>query len=231
VSGKPEDDAMDDKPEGWESLAEEASEGSLAPSAELEEALREAAEAVEAREATRPRSDSGGASSAEVEELRAELDQTRDRMIRLQADFENHRRRGLKERQENLQYGHEGFAKDLLGTLDNMERAIHHAQHSETNDLESMLQGVELVQRELVGALAKYGVSEIEAMGHPFDPNFHEAMAQQEDDAVPEGTVVQVLQTGYRLRDRLLRPTRVMVSRRSAEENQDTGEPEEAQEN
>jgi molecular chaperone GrpE len=200
------------QPEGWESFAEEASEGSLSPSPELEEALREAAEAVEARETGR----AAGGSGAEA--LREELEQLRDRHVRLQADFENHRRRALKERQEAFQYGHENLVKDLLGTVDNLDRAIEHASHSGGGDFESMLQGVELVRRELLAALAKHGVEEIEAQGKPFDPTVHEAMAQQEDDSVPPNTVVQVFQKGYQLRDRLLRPARVVVSKRSGGE-------------
>jgi molecular chaperone GrpE len=91
-----------------------------------------------------------------------------------------------------------------------------------------MLQGVELVQRELLGALANHGVSEIEAGNVPFDPNVHEAMAQREDDSVPANTAIEVLQKGYRLRDRLLRPARVIVSTQA--EGADEGEAEAAKE-
>jgi len=210
-----------DKPEGWESLAEEASAGSLAPSEELEEALREAAEAVDERQARRKRApaeapeDPGQA----LEELRRELERQRELTLRLQADFDNHRKRVLRERQEAHQYGHENVVKDLLGTVDNLERAIGHARASDGRDFEGMLQGVELVLRELLGVLAKHGVSVVEAEGEPFDPNVHEAMAQVVADEVPAGTVVEVLQKGYRLRDRLLRPARVVVSKPSAAED------------
>lgn len=204
--------------EGWESLAEEAEGGHLEPSPELEEALREAAESVGGRERA-PAAGKGGeeapAARGEAEALRGELEELRERHVRLQADFENHRRRALKEREEAHQYGHENLVKDLLGTVDNLDRAVEHARESRGGDFESMLQGVELVRRELLGALAKHGVTEIEAEGAPFDPNVHEAMAQAEDDSVPPGTVVQVFQKGYRLRDRLLRPARVVVSKPS----------------
>jgi molecular chaperone GrpE len=217
------DDRRRDEGEGWESLSEEASAGSLAPSPELEEALREAAEAVEARE--KARTSSGKRSSpgeaeldevlAERDALRAELAALRDRHVRLQADFENHRRRSLRDREDAFQYGHENLVKDLLATVDNLDRAIEHASQSGAGDFQGILQGVELVRRDLLGALAKHGVSEIEAAGVPFDPSAHEAIAQQEDDAVPANTVIQVFQKGYKLRDRLLRPARVVVSRRS----------------
>jgi molecular chaperone GrpE len=214
----------EDEGEGWESLAEEASGGSLAPSPELEEALREAAEAVEAREKARGTAGGKGRASpgaaaeeaaAERDALRAELEALRERHVRLQADFENHRRRSLREREDAYQYGHENVVKDLLGSVDNLDRAIEHASQSGGGDFQGILQGVELVRRDLLAALAKHGVSEIEAEGVPFDPSAHEAVAQQEDDTVPANTVVQVFQKGYRLRDRLLRPTRVVVSRRS----------------
>lgn len=217
------DDDRRDESEGWEALEEEVSEGSLQPSEELEEALREAAEAVGARESSRGEGPQGGrgggASAAELERLQAELEALKDRHMRLQADFENHRRRTLKEREENARYGHENLVKDLLATVDNLDRAIDHARQSEGGDFQSMLQGVELVRRELLGALAKHGVEPIEAEGQPFDPNLHEAMAQEESDEVPAGTVVRELQKGYTLRDRLLRPARVMVSKRSSQED------------
>jgi molecular chaperone GrpE len=201
--------------EGWESLAEEEV-GTLAPSPELEEALREAAESV-AEPAERgerpPRSEP--ARSPREEELAAELAETRDRLLRLQADFENFRRRAAKERLEVEQYGHQNLVKELLTAVDNLERAIDHARRSGGGDLESLLQGVELVRKDLSTALAKHGVAAIEAVGRPFDPALHEAMAQAPDDSVAANTVVEELQKGYRLRERLLRPARVIVSRRS----------------
>ena len=213
--------------EGWEALAsEEPSEGTLAPSAELEEALREAAEAVSSREPQRhPKASGGGAVLAvpreehervlaELEEVKKELAETRERVLRLQADFDNHRKRTLKEREEAHRYGHERLVRDLLGSLDDLERAIQHTRSGEGSDLQSLLEGVELVQRGLLGALTAHAVKRIDALGQPFDPNVHEAMAQQESNEVPPGTVLQVFQDGYQLHDRLLRPARVVVSRK-----------------
>ncbi len=211
-----------------EPLAEEPSGGSLSPSPELEEALREATEAVEARQAEREDGEAEDGEATEPEALRGELAALQERMIRLQADFDNFRRRALKEREEAHQYGHENLVKDLLASVDNLDRAIEHARKSDGGDFESMLQGVELVQRELLGALANHGVSEIEAGNVAFDPNVHEAMAQREDDSVPVNTVIEVFQKGYRLRDRLLRPARVVVSKPAA--GGDEGEAEAEQE-
>jgi molecular chaperone GrpE len=203
--------------EGWESLVEE-SEGALAPSEELEQAMREAAEAIEAQRADaapappRPKIPEG-----EPEPSGDELSELQDRYVRLAADFDNFRRRALREREEAHQFGHQNLVKDLLATVDNLARAIEHARQSEAGDLESLLQGVELVERELLATLAKHGLGVIHAEGERFDPSLHEAMAQVEDENADEGTVVQVLQRGYVLRDRLLRAARVMVSKRPTE--------------
>jgi molecular chaperone GrpE len=205
--------------EGWESLAEESA-GALAPSPELEEALREAEAAVEAREAERgakPREP--GAAARELEALREEKARLEERLVRLSADFDNHRKRVLREKQETLSYGQENVVKDLLPVVDNLERAIEHASASSGGDFESVLQGVELVRRELLAVLAKHGVGTIEAEGEAFDPNVHEALAQVEDPKVPAGSVAKVLQRGYRLRDRLLRPARVLVSKGSGDKS------------
>jgi molecular chaperone GrpE len=220
----------DDPIEGREAFEEEASGGTLAPSAELEEALREASEAVEGHrhghgqpptrgmkvgEGVKLPSEENRELRAENEQLKAELEAAKgaqDRLVRLTADFDNFRRRNLKEREEAHRYGNENLVKELLGTVDNLDRAIEHARRS-GGDFEGMLQGVELVQRELSGLLGKHGVVRIEAAGEAFDPSVHEAVAQQEDGSVPANTVVQVYQPGYRLWDRLLRPAQVVVSK------------------
>ncbi len=206
---------------------EEAEGGTLAMDPELEEALREATESVEARQAERASAteSAGGGTSEEVAELiarvaelEAEREALGDRLIRLTADFDNHRKRTLKERQDSFQYGHENLVKDLLGTVDNLERAIEHASKSDDGDLGGMLQGVELVQRDLLETLTKHAVSEIDVAEGMFDPNLHEAMAQVEDPKRPAGAIVQVLQKGYVLRDRLLRPARVIVAKAPVEQ-------------
>jgi molecular chaperone GrpE len=204
--------------EGWESLVEE-SEGALAPSEELEQAMREAAEAIEAQRAdaspATPKAPEG-----EADPSGDELSELQDRYLRLAADFDNFRRRALREREEAHQFGHQNLVKDLLGTV---ARAIEHARQSEAGDLEGLLQGVELVERELLATLAKHGLGVIHAEGERFDPSVHEAMAQVEDESAQEGTVKQVLQRGYVLRDRLLRAARVMVTKRPADADKASG--------
>jgi len=207
--------------EGWESMSEE-SEGSLAVNPELEAALREASEAVDEaghvkrREEDEPRP-AESFSGEEIERMAGQLVENRDKYVRLLADFDNFRRRAHKDREDVLRYGHENLVKDLLSTVDNLDRAIEHAHQNDGGDLASLLQGVELVQRELYAVLANHEVQVIDAEGCEFDPSLHEAMAQVQDDSVPPNTVIEVLQRGFRLRDRLLRPARVVVAKAPAD--------------
>ncbi|MFB3117763.1 MAG: nucleotide exchange factor GrpE [Myxococcota bacterium] len=212
--GKPDPDVS----EGWESIAEE-SERSLAVNPELEAALREASEAIDeeghVKHDEEPASEEF--SGEEIERMAGQLVENRDKYVRLLADFDNFRRRAHKDREDVIRYGHENLVKDLLSTVDNLDRAIEHAQQSDDGDLASLLKGVELVQRELYAVLGKHEVQVIDAEGCPFDPTLHEAMSQVQDDSVPANSVIEVLEKGYRLRDRLLRPARVVVAKPPAE--------------
>jgi len=192
---------------------EEDSEGVIAPSEELEAALAEAVASVEERRA-RERTEEREAPAAETS---AEAAALQDQLLRLRADFENLRRRTLREKEEAYRYGHENLVKDLLPTVDNLERAVDHARATERVDVEGLLEGVELVLRELRSVFGRYGVEEVEAEGKPFDPSLHEAVAQAPDDTVPVNTVTQVFQRGYQLRGHLIRPARVIVSKPSPE--------------
>jgi molecular chaperone GrpE len=195
--------------------------GSIPIDPELEAALREAVDSVDEPERP-PARDPGelhtepvpeGEAEAVAARLREELAEVDDRLLRLQAEFENFRKRALRERQEAAQYGSQNLFKDLVSVVDNLERAIAHARESGGGDLASFLQGVELVQRELLAIFEKNHVTEIEAQGKPFDPSLHEAMAQVESGSVPPNTVIDVLQKGFQLRDRLVRPARVIVAK------------------
>lgn len=213
ADAKPHPENAKPHPEGWESLAEEGSEGTLAPNPELEEALREAAAAVPDEDESGEEGGDAGDPAAQIEALRAQLAQVGERELRLRADFDNFRKRALRERQEAVRYGSQNLVKDLLSVVDNLERAIDHAQKSEGGDLQSFLQGVELVKREFLGVLGNHGVAEIEALGKLFDPALHEAMAQVPVADTEPNTVVDVLQKGYQLRDRLVRASRVVVAK------------------
>lgn len=209
--------------EGWEGFAEDASEGNLGPSTELEEAMREAAASHDARAAERvaQHAGAGGAAREELEaalaDAQRELSELKDRHLRLAADFENARRRALRDREEASLFGHQVVVKELLSSVDNLERAIDHARVGDEGSHEGLLAGVELVLREIISVLARHGVVPIEAQGQPFDPAQHEAMAQLPDGTVAANTVVQVFQPGYQLRGRLLRPARVVVSKAPAD--------------
>ena len=222
MSGGPQDENRKpdlEETEGWESIAQESGK-SLAANPELEAALREASEAIdEDGHVKRPeRSPAEEFSEEEVERMAGQLVENRDKYVRLLADFDNFRRRAHKERQDVILYGHENLVKDLLSTVDNLDRAIEHAHQSNGGDLASLLQGVELVQRELYAVLAQHEVHVIDAEGSQFDPSLHEAMAHVQDDSAAPNSVIEVLQKGYRLRDRLLRPARVVVAKSPAEE-------------
>jgi molecular chaperone GrpE len=214
----------DDQQEGWEGFAEEAAGGSLSPSAELEAAMREAEASHDARAAARHAAKPGEGDparqqlEAELAEAQREAAEARDKYLRLAADFENTRRRALKDREEASLYGHQNLVKELLASVDNLERAIEHAKQGGEANQEGLLEGVELVLRELTAALTRHGVTAVEAEGQPFDPAQHEAMAQVEDASVPANTVTQVFQRGYQLRGRLLRPARVVVSKAPADD-------------
>lgn len=198
--------------------------GTLLPNPDLEEALRAATEAVEARQSQRETAEEKPPEWAALEEelsgLREKYDDLERQHLRLQADFENVRRRAMKDRQESHSYGHEGVVRDLLGTVDNLERAIEHARaepeeapDSEVPNTEALIEGIELVHRELVQVLERHHVTPVEAKGQVFDPSVHEAMAQRESAEVEPNTVVQVFARGYLLHDRLLRSAKVIVSK------------------
>ncbi len=228
MASKSKDESADDgeeRIEGWQGLAgEEPSAGSLAPSEELEAALREASEAI-AKHSARDEPASSHemlleAVSNELQTLKSEyeasqseLEKTREQHLRLQAELENFRRRNLKEKQDTHLYGHQNLVKELLPSVDNLERAIEHAEQSASEELQQLLQGVELVRRELLGVLERFGVTRIDAAGAVFDPAVHEAVAQTPTAEVEPNTVVSVMEEGYQLRDRMLRPARVVVSK------------------
>ncbi len=154
-----------------------------------------------------------GAEEDSATALPPELDELKDRYLRLAADFENYKRRTLKERENLFNYGNEHLIKELLETVDNLERALAHPQGSEEGvDAKTLLEGVELTHRSLMRALEKFGIQAVKADGERFDPQVHEAVRQVPTEEDPPGTVVAVYQKGYLLKDRLLRPALVGVS-------------------
>jgi molecular chaperone GrpE len=152
-------------------------------------------------------------------QAKAEIARLRDEKLRALAEAENTRRRAARERQEASQYAIANFARDLLSVADNLQRALASVDaETRAGDaaLDALLGGVEMTERELQTLLTRHGVKPIAALGAPFDPHLHEAMFELPNDSVPNGTVVQVLQEGYTIHDRTLRPARVGIARGGA---------------
>jgi molecular chaperone GrpE len=155
--------------------------------------------------------------------LEAELAEQKDRLLRALAETENVRRRGQREREDAAKYAVAGFAKELLSVADNLRRALDSLPVEEARDqrTKSLLEGVEATERELLGVFERNGVRRIDPEGERFDHNFHQAIFEAERPGKCAGTVIEVLQPGYVLHDRLLRPAMVGV----AKETSKPGEP------
>jgi molecular chaperone GrpE len=148
-------------------------------------------------------------------ELEAELAEYKDRLLRALAETENVRRRAQREREDASKYSIAGFAKDLLSAADNLRRALESLPESEAKDerTRSLLAGVAATERELLGVFERHGIKRIDPQGERFDHNFHQAIFEAERPDQPSGSVVEVLQPGYVLHDRLLRPAMVGVAK------------------
>jgi len=149
--------------------------------------------------------------------LAKEAADTKDRLLRTLAEMENLRRRTEREVADARTYGITSFARDILAVADNMERALK-ALDAEIRDkadagVKALLDGVELTERELLKVMEKHGIARIEPLGQKFDPNLHQAMFELPDPSVPVGTVVQVVQPGYTIGGRVLRPALVGVAK------------------
>ena len=160
-------------------------------------------------------------SPAELDQLKtaaARADENWDKFLRAVAELDNYRKRVAREKEELARYTSERVVAALLPVLDNLERALSAAQGHETNDA-AMLEGLQQIQSQFRRTLEEVGLKEVVAhAGHPFDPNLHEAVSQIESAEHPEGHVIEQLQRGYKLADRLLRPARVVVSKGKGEE-------------
>lgn len=142
--------------------------------------------------------------------IKKEVTDLRDKYARLQAEWDNYRKRTAAERKQERIRASENLVTDLLPVLDDLERAIKHAKDSGEGG--SLTEGVEAVQTKFLQILGKHKVEQIEADGQPFDAMVHQAVGTQEDDSVPEETVVQVYQQGYKMGDKVLRPSMVVTS-------------------
>jgi len=156
-----------------------------------------------------------------IEEI---LKTTQDKLLRTLADMENQRRRFEKERQEAFEFGGYHFARDSLALIDNLDRAIASFKNDEiiknNKDLNKIIDGIEIVKKDLISIYKKNGIEAIDCINKKFDPNFHQAMLEVEDNAKEPGLVIQEIQKGYMMKNRLLRPSLVGVAKKSEEKEE-----------
>lgn len=148
--------------------------------------------------------------TAKIEELEAKIEEMDNKYLRLQADFDNSRRRAKLDMEAALKYRAQSLAGDLIQSLDNFERAMK--IESDNEETKSMLAGMDMIYKGIVEALKKEGVDSIESVGKEFDPHLHQAVMQVQDDSVESNVVVEEFQKGYILKDRVIRPSMVKVS-------------------
>lgn len=146
----------------------------------------------------------------EGESLQADLDRFRDLALRSQADFENYKKRSAREKEEAIKYANSSLLEKLVAIVDNFELGLEAARAE--GEKSPIFSGMSMVLKQLMDFLADSGLQPIDATGKKFDPNLHEAIAHEPSDEVPEGTVVRQTRRGYRMKDRLLRPSSVVVS-------------------
>jgi molecular chaperone GrpE len=169
---------------------------------------------------TQAEAPASGAEANDVAALQAENVSLRDRMMRALADTENTRRRAERTAQEARQFANTDFAREVLAVADNLRRALEAAEQQASDKAvdAALIEGVRATQRILEGILDRFGVRRIEAQGAPFDPALHEAMMELDDASHESGTVARVMEDGYTMHDRLLRPARVAVTARRPDE-------------
>lgn len=157
-----------------------------------------------------------GGANAEIEALKLQAEQYKDAALRAAADAENTRKRAAKEVDESNKYGVSSIAKDLISVVENLQRALDAipAEAQKDGVVKNLFDGVDLTKKELLAVFERRGIKRIEPqLGEKFDHNFHQAMAQVEDPIVEAGCIIQVMQAGYVIHDRLLRPAMVTVSK------------------
>lgn len=184
------------------------------PESEQQEPQPEVSEAQEADASVEPAVEGQESASpeAQIEALQDELSKTKDDALRTLAEAQNIRRRSEKDVENARKFALEKFAGELLAVTDNLERALDLADR-ENEIIKPLAEGVELTQKSLVDTLAKFNVVQLDPIGEPFDPQFHQAMSMVENPDVEPNTVTLVMQKGYTINERLLRPAMVMVSK------------------
>ncbi|MEW6303120.1 MAG: nucleotide exchange factor GrpE [Verrucomicrobiota bacterium] len=155
----------------------------------------------------------------QIEELKtnaAKATENWDKYVRAVAELDNYKKRAARERSDAVRFANEGLLEKLVPVIDNFEMALAAAKNGDASAAASLQTGITMIQSQLKSVLADAGLEEIDAAGKPFDPNFHEAVSQQESADVPEGHVLQQLRKGYKLKERLIRPATVIVAKKPA---------------
>jgi molecular chaperone GrpE len=160
----------------------------------------------------------GDPSREDIERLEKERDEMKDKYLRSYADFENYRKRVTRDKEEILKFGNEKLLLEILTIKDDLERAL---EHKESADADSLQEGLILIQRDLEKILTHHKVKQVNAVGQVFDPRIHEALGEEESKDQAPGTVIKQFQAGYLFHGRLLRPARVIVSKKSAVPRED----------
>lgn len=193
-------------------MAEEKQTEELNEQEELNETEAETAEAEQtAAEADAPAEETQTEMlEKQLKELQERLEEKENKLLRVQADFENYKRRARLDLEAAEKYRSQRIISDLLPALDNFERALQIDPDNEQT--KSLLQGMEMVHRQILEALKNEGVEQIPSVGEQFDPNMHQAVMQVEDEAYESNAVVEELQKGYKLKDRVIRPSMVKVN-------------------
>lgn len=168
-----------------------------------------------------PAEETGPQEEPRLAELREERDDLLGRLQRLAADYQNYQKRAAKEQQQARQFANESLMKELLGVLDDLERALGAARENHPDD-DPLLVGTQMVHDKFLASLKHFGLEPIDAEGQPFDPDCHSAMMQEPTDQAEPMTVLRVLQRGYALHGRTLRPASVVVAQAPAEDHQET---------
>ena len=161
-------------------------------------------------------SEEEGTKETEVDILKEEIKTLKEEKIRVLAEMENLRKRFEREKIDSIKYGSVNFARDVLSPGDNLERALSviNEEEEQSQSIKNLIEGLLMVKKELSTALEKNGITKIDSLDKKFDPNLHQAMMEIENDDLDEGVVVQEIQTGYMMHDRLLRPAMVAVSKK-----------------
>ena len=191
-------------------------------SPELENQARAEEAEIEQEEAFDPETADGDTLLAKYRELEDKLSEAQERVLRTAADAENFKKRLQREKEEQTRYANESLMRELLPVIDNLERALEHSEAGA--DQGGLLEGLNMTLKGLLDTLTRFGCTPVEAAGKPFDPNFHEAVSQEESADHEPNTVLRELQKGYMLKERLLRPAMVLVSKRTSQQDTATRE-------